>query len=300
MHEGNHLAALHFNRDFKAPYGVAQALSARVTRILAPNPGPFTFRGSATHLVAAGGAVAVIDPGPALGPHLAALQAAIGKRAVSHILITHTHRDHCGATAALKAWCGAPVLAGPMPQRTADIPSDVPAAVMDEAHDRSFVADRIVGDGEVLAGDGFTLTCVATPGHTAGHMAYALNEESALFCGDHVMGWSTSVIAPPDGSMGAYMASLELLIVRDDVILYPTHGAPIAPPRPWLKALLEHRRAREAAILAVWRAGHHSNAAIVRQLYSRIEPALAMAAAIQVQAHLEHLAEEGLISRSDF
>jgi glyoxylase-like metal-dependent hydrolase (beta-lactamase superfamily II) len=152
-----------------------------------------------------------------------------------------------------------------------------------------------VRDGQVIAAEGVTLTCVATPGHTAGHMAYALAEESALFCGDHVMGWSTSVIAPPDGHMGAYMASLEKLIARRDRILYPTHGAPIAAPQAYLRALLLHRREREAQVLAAWRQGARDAGQIARHLYPTVAPALAMAAAVQVRAHLAHLAEQGLI-----
>ena len=165
---------------------------------------------------------------------------------------------------------------------------------MDEAHDRDFVPDRMVRDGQQIAGDGFTLTCVATPGHTASHMCYRLDQEEALFCGDHVMGWSTSVVAPPDGSMGAYMASLEKLIRGGDRILYPAHGAPITAPGDYLRALLAHRRRREAAVLAALRAGLEDAGAIARRLYPDIAPGLRAAAAVQVRAHLDHLAEQGL------
>jgi len=288
-----------FDRAFAAPYGVAQPLSLWVARVLAPNPGPFTFRGTGTHLVGAGDAVAVIDPGPDLPQHLAALKRAIGTRTVSHILITHTHRDHCPAAAPLKAWCGAPVYAaGPAPPPAAAPEREAAPkeeAKVDEAHDRDFVPDRTVRDGQRIAGDGFTLTCVATPGHTAGHMCYRLDREEALFCGDHVMGWSTSVIAPPDGSMGAYMASLEKLIGGGDRILYPAHGAPIAEPGAYLRALLAHRRAREAAVLAAWRAGLEDAGAIARRLYPDIAPDLRAAAVVQVRAHLDHLAGQGFL-----
>ncbi len=285
---------LTFDRDFTAPYGVPVALSPRVTRVLAPNPGPFTFRGTGVYLVGTHDSVVVIDPGPDLAGHVAALRHAIGGRKLSHILITHTHRDHSPAAAALKAFSGARTfaMAAAPPPATHTAGG---AVAVDEAHDRDFVADEIVRDGQVIAADGFTLTCVATPGHTAGHMAYALEEEGALFCGDHVMGWSTSVIAPPDGSMGAYMASLEKLIARKDRILYPTHGASITAPGDYLRALLLHRREREAQVLAAWRQGARDADAIARALYPAIAPALAAAAAVQVRAHLAHLAGQGLL-----
>jgi glyoxylase-like metal-dependent hydrolase (beta-lactamase superfamily II) len=283
--------SLVFDHDFTAPYGEPVGLSPLVTRVLAPNPGPFTFRGTGVYLVGAGDSVAVIDPGPDLPQHVAALKAAIGARRISHILVTHTHRDHCPAAAPLKAWSGAKVYAmAPAPDR-----SDGGAAV-DEAHDPDFAPDVLVGDGARIAGEGFTLHAVATPGHTAGHLAYALEEEAALFCGDHVMGWSTSVIAPPDGSMGAYMASLEKLIARDDKVLYPTHGAPIARPQDYLRALLAHRREREAQVLAAWRDGHKDAGAIAARLYPAIAPGLRAAAAVQVRAHLAWLAEQGRIT----
>lgn len=289
-----------FDRTFDAPCGVGLAVSAPgarvlVTRVLAPNPGPFTFRGTGTYLVSAGASVAVIDPGPNLAAHVAALKRAIGGRTLSHILITHTHRDHCPAAAPLKAWSGAPVLAAAPAPLLSEGAAPGKRAVVDEAHDRDFVPDRLVADGEKIAGDGFTLTCVATPGHTAGHMCYGLDEDGALFCGDHVMGWSTSVIAPPDGSMGAYLASLEKLIARDDRILYPAHGAPITAPGDYLRALLAHRLRREAAVLAALKAGAASAQEIARTLYPDIPPELRAAAAVQVAAHLAHLAEQGLI-----
>ena len=281
-----------FDRDFTAPYGVAVPLSALVTRVLAANPGPFTFRGTGTYLLGSqSGAVAVIDPGPDLPEHLAALRRAIGTRPVSHILVTHSHRDHAEAAPALKAWSGAEIfaLAG-APQETAG------STGVEEAHVHRFAPDHLLRDGQVLAGDGFTLTCVATPGHTAAHACFALEEEGALFSGDHVMGWSTSVIAPPDGSIGAYLKSLERLIARGDAILYPTHGGPIRQPREYLRALLAHRRRREAEVLGAWQSGLRQADAIARRLYPHIAPGLGAAAAVQVRAHLEHLAQQGLIA----
>jgi glyoxylase-like metal-dependent hydrolase (beta-lactamase superfamily II) len=284
---------LRFNRDFSAPYGVAEPLSPLVARVLAPNPGPFTFRGTGVHLVGARGSVAVIDPGPDLPGHVEALKRAIGARRLSHILITHTHRDHSPAAAALKAWSGAKTYA--MAAAPQGSHADARQAAVDEAHDHDFVPDEVVGDGQAVMGEGFTLTCVATPGHTAGHMAYALEQEGALFCGDHVMGWSTSVIAPPDGTMGAYMASLEKLIGRRDRVLYPTHGAPVGAPHAFLTSLLAHRRMREAQVLAAWREGARDAGRIAARLYPDVAPVLRAAAAVQVRAHLAHLAQQGLV-----
>ena len=279
--------ALHFDRTLEAVYGVPVPLSPRVTRLLARNPGPFTFQGTGVHIIGAGASVAVIDPGPDIPAHIAALKQAIGARRVSHILITHTHRDHSPAAAALKAWSGAKTFAaGPHGDTEGEV---------EEGADRDFVPDAVVRDGDVLAGDGFTLSCVATPGHAANHMCYALAEEQALFCGDHVMGWSTSVVAPPDGDMAAYLASLEKLIARGDRILYPTHGSPITQPQIYLRELLAHRRMRETQILDALENGH-GIAALVAPLYPDIAPALRGAAAAQVQAHLDHLAAKGAIT----
>lgn len=282
--------ALHFDRTLEAPYGEAMALSPHIARLLALNPGPFTFKGTGVYLVGAGSRIAVIDPGPALPDHITALKRAIGARTVSHILITHTHRDHSPAAAALKAWSGARTYAAG-PHRAA-------AGEVEEGADRDFRPDVIVKDGTVIAGDGFTLTCVATPGHTANHMCYALREEQALFCGDHVMGWSTSVVAPPDGDMAAYLTSLEKLIARGDRTLYPTHGSPITAPQDYLRELLAHRRMREAQILDALAPGADTAQALATRLYPDIDPRLRPAATSQVQAHLNHLEESGVATRA--
>lgn len=273
--------ALHFDRTLEAVYGVPVPLSSRVTRLVAPNPGPFTFQGTGVHVIGAGASVAVIDPGPDIPAHIAALKQAIGARRVSHILITHTHRDHSPAAAALKAWSGAKTFAaGPHGDTEGEV---------EEGADRDFVPDAVVRDGDVLAGDGFTLSCVATPGHAANHMCYALAEEQALFCGDHVMGWSTSVVAPPDGDMAAYLASLRRLIVRGDAIAYPTHGGPIREPAAFMTALLEHRLAREREVMAAKARGLTDVAALVEAIYPALAPGLRPAAALTVMAHLQKL-----------
>lgn len=274
-----------FDRSLAAHYGVEERLSPRIARLLAPNPGPFTFKGTGVHIVGAGEHVAVIDPGPDMPEHVAALQRALAGRKVSHILITHTHRDHSPAAAALKEWTGARTFAfGPHPRNDEDV---------EAGGDRDFVPDVTVRDGDILQGDGFTLECVYTPGHISNHMCYGLKEENALFTGDHVMGWSTSVVAPPDGNMADYMRSLEKLIARGDALLYPTHGSPIAKPGPFLRANLSHRRMRAAQIRDCIVQGQGDVAAMVARLYADIAPALHKAASSMVRAHLEQMREEG-------
>jgi glyoxylase-like metal-dependent hydrolase (beta-lactamase superfamily II) len=275
---------MEFDRSLDAPYGEAVQLSPLVARLLTNNPGPYTFRGTAVYIVGAGSSVAVIDPGPAQPEHLAALKRALRGRTVNHILVTHTHADHSPAAAALKAWSGAKTYAfGP----------HAGTGSAEEAADRDFAPDILVKDGEVIAGDGFTITGLHTPGHTSNHMCYALREEAALFSGDHVMGWSTSVVAPPDGDMGDYIASLEKLRRRDERIFYPTHGSPIANPRAWLDELIAHRRMREAQVVAGLRAGAGTVTALVAAIYPGLDAALHEAAAAQVQAHLNYLIQKG-------
>jgi len=283
---------LKFNRELNVSYGVRTQLSPLVSHILAPNPGPFTFKGTGVYLVGAGESVAVIDPGPDMAEHLSALKRVIGTRRVSNILITHSHRDHSPAAAALKSWSGAPVYG--LPDHAA--PSRQEGAV-DEAHDHDFVPDVMVHDGMEIAGAGFSLECVTTPGHTANHVCYALREEKALFSGDHVMGWSTSVIAPPDGDMGQYIASLEKLRTRDETLFYPTHGSPIPDSKAWVGQLIAHRRQRDQQILEALRTGACDIAQLVRRLYPDIAPGLRAAAAQQVNAHLLHLAEKSAVTR---
>jgi glyoxylase-like metal-dependent hydrolase (beta-lactamase superfamily II) len=279
---------VNFDRSLDAAPGVEVRLSPLVSRLLAPNPGPFTFKGTGVYILGAGPVVAVVDPGPALPQHIDALKRALGPRQVSHILVTHTHRDHSPAAAALKAFSGAKTYA----LRGAAPPS-LGEGMADEAHDHDFVPDVMVTDGMRIDGDGFVLECVATPGHTANHMCYALVQEKALFSGDHVMGWSTSVIALPDGDMADYLASLEKLAARDDEIFYPTHGSPIADPQSWLGQLIAHRRMREAQILAALADGGDTVAGLVERLYPEIESALRPAAAQQIAAHLHHLQARG-------
>ncbi|HWY64956.1 MAG TPA: MBL fold metallo-hydrolase [Rhizomicrobium sp.] len=280
---------MNFDRSLEAPYGVEIRLSARVSRLLAPNPGPFTFKGTGVYILGAGEQVAVIDPGPNLPQHVEALKQALGSRTIRHILVTHTHRDHSPAASELKAWSGAKTYGVPL----APGPESPGEGMVDEAHDHDFTPDVLVHDGMRISGEGFELTCLATPGHTANHICYAMGEEHALFSGDHVMGWSTSVIAPPDGDMGAYLASLEKLKARDDLIFYPTHGSPISHPQEWIGQLIAHRQRREEQIRAALERGALGVAELVNRLYPDIAPALRPAAAQQTLAHLRHMQSRG-------
>lgn len=277
------------DRSFQAPYGETMRLSPLVARLLANNPGPFTFRGTGVYMIGRG-AVAVIDPGPDSPAHLAVLRRALAGKTVSHILITHTHRDHSPAAKFLKQWSGAKTYGFGRPRAGAD---DAPA---EESHDADFVPDVLVKDGDVLKGDGFRIGCVFTPGHTSNHMCYALAEEKALFSGDHVMGWSTSVIAPPDGDMRAYRASLEKLRMRDDALFYPTHGAPVDDPQTLLRAYIGLRKRRELQILVCLEKGLDTIPAIVARLYAGVDPRLHGAAACTVLAHLIELTQDGHVA----
>ena len=271
------------DRFFTASYGESVALSPLVARLLAPNPGPFTFRGTGVYLVGAGACVAVIDPGPKLDDHLAALKRAIGGRTVSHILITHTHRDHSESADVLKTWSGT---------KTYAFGARGAASTGEEADDTDFAPDVRLKDGEVIRGEGFTLTALHTPGHASNHLCFALEEEGALFTGDHVMGWSSSIVAPPDGDMAAYMESLRRLIARRDAILYPTHGAPITRPTEYMEALLRHRLDREDQIRACLARGINDMEGLLNEIYAGLDPVLRPAAALTIQAHLEKINTE--------
>lgn len=272
----------------EAPTGVALAVDPLVTRVLAPNPSPFTYTGTQSYLVGTSD-LAVIDPGPDDPAHLQALLDAIAGRPVTAILCTHTHRDHSPAAAPLKAATGAPVI-GCAPLTLNDAG---PRA--DAAFDTAYAPDRVLADGESIAGTGWTLTALATPGHTSNHLAFALTEARALFTGDHVMGWSTTVVAPPDGDMAAYMASLDKLMARDDRIYYPAHGDPIENPRRFVRGLLGHRKQREGQILRLLREEIGAIPAMVARMYVGLDPRLTGAAGRSVLAHLLDLRARGLV-----
>jgi glyoxylase-like metal-dependent hydrolase (beta-lactamase superfamily II) len=282
--------AINFRRDYPFAYGVAETLSPLIRRVVARNPSPFTFKGTGTYIVGHG-SVAVIDPGPALPDHVDALLAALAGERVSHILVTHTHLDHSPAAAALKQATGAPTLGfGPHGATRSE------GAGSEEGADRDFVPDHALRDGDTVAGKGWRLTAVHTPGHTSNHLCFALAEEKVLFSGDHVMGWSTSVIAPPDGDMASYLRSLDKLLTRDDAVYWPTHGPAIDDPQAHVRAFIAHRREREAAILARLAAGDEAIPAIVDAIYVGLDPRLRNAAGRSVLSHLIALIEDGRIA----
>lgn len=280
-----------FVRDFDFAYGRRDQVSPRVQRVIAANPGPFTFTGTGTYIVGRaepGVEVVVIDPGPLDEAHLEALLAAVEGRRVSHVLVTHTHRDHAPLARPFAEATGAVVLAARPPLREVHA-----SGALDEDEDEAFRPDMELSGGEVVSGDGWTLEALFTPGHASNHMAFALHEEKALFSGDHVMGWSTTVVAPPDGDMRQYMASLDAVIARDFDVLWPTHGAPVTEVRPFLEAYRAHRQEREAQIVARLAAGDRTVADMVPVLYAAVDRKLWPAASLSVLAHLIKLVEDG-------
>ena len=270
------------------PTGECLGLSPLVRRVLAPNPSPFTHTGTQTHLVGAHD-IAVIDPGPDDQRHIDALLRCIGRAKVTAILCTHTHHDHSPASRTLAEATGAPII-GCAPLAIDD---DGPRA--DASFDRDYRPDTVLADGEQVAGDGWTLTAVATPGHTSNHLCFALAEEGSLFSGDHVMGWSTTVVSPPDGDMAAYMASLAKLQARDDRRFFPAHGEPVDKPQQLLRGLVGHRRQREQQILRLLGDDIGTIPAMVERMYAGIDRRLFGAAGRSVLAHLIDLRDRGLV-----
>ncbi len=278
-----------FRREFSFEYGRLEPVAPGVRRIVARNPSPFTFRGTGTYVVGSG-EVAVIDPGPDLPEHIGALLAGLLGERVTHILITHTHRDHSPAAAPLKAATGAATWGfGPHAGGVRGEPG------VEEGGDWDFVPDVVLRDGDRIAGQGWRFEAVHTPGHTSNHLCFALADSGILFTGDHVMGWSTSVISPPDGDMAAYMASLDKLLSRHDAVYWPTHGPAITEPHQHVRAFIAHRREREAGILECLAAGVGEIDAIVERLYVGLNPGLRRAAGRSVQAHLIDLVERGIV-----
>jgi glyoxylase-like metal-dependent hydrolase (beta-lactamase superfamily II) len=281
-------------------YGEAVQVSPLVRRVIANNPSKYTYFGTGTYIVG-GSEAAVIDPGPDLDEHRAALQAALAHVHVRAILVTHCHSDHSPLAQWLATETGAPTIAfGPhvLAHDDSDIDPNIEEGVtLEEAIDIAFDPDVRVADGDVAAaGDGWTIRGVFTPGHTANHMCYALEEERSLFTGDHVMGWSTTVVSPPDGDMRAYIDSLRKVMGRHDASLWPTHGAPITEPQPFLHAFLEHRLEREAQVLAAVRSGTATIEAIVKVLYADVREELHKAAGRSVLAHLVKLVDDGAVT----
>jgi glyoxylase-like metal-dependent hydrolase (beta-lactamase superfamily II) len=278
-----------YRREIAFEYGRLERVAPGVRRIVARNPGPFTFKGTGTYVVGEG-EVAVIDPGPELEEHIAALVASLAEERVSHILVTHTHRDHSPAAKALKAATGAPTYGfGP---HAGGKRGEVG---VEEGGDWDFTPDITVADGDEIAGHHWRFAAVHTPGHTSNHLCFALADSGVLFSGDHVMGWSTSVIAPPDGDMAAYMASLDKLLARRDAVYWPTHGPAITEPHDHVRAFIAHRREREAGIVECLDAGIGRVDAMVELLYVGLNPNLRRAAGRSVLAHLIDLIGRGSV-----
>jgi glyoxylase-like metal-dependent hydrolase (beta-lactamase superfamily II) len=292
---------LAFKKTMVFDYGVPSELAPGVQRIVANNPSPFTFKGTNTYLVGsatdAKADLALIDPGPTLDDHIAAIKRAIGPRRVSHILITHTHRDHTDALPKVQAMTGAVVVGYGRTAMVKDDPRRSPSGT--EFIDADFNPDLRMVHGDSLSGPGWKLDAVFTPGHAPDHLCFALADRRILFSGDHVMAWNTTVVAPPEGHMGDYMTSLETLLARgshDDVYL-PGHGGRVEQPARLVKAFLVHRSMREHAILGAIKDGTNTIDAIVARIYQGLDPKLTRAASMSVQAHVEHLVAKGLLAK---
>ena len=285
---GFSLAAIPFKRELDFEYGEVTTVSPNIRRVIARNPSAFTLYGTGTYILGHG-RVAVVDPGPADAAHIDALARATADEAITHVLVTHTHMDHSPGCRLLAAHTDAPTY-GFGPHGAGKIAAGVQ---VEEGGDMDFEPDVTVATGEVIAGDGWSVECVYTPGHTSNHVCYALREERALFSGDHVMGWSTSVISPPDGDMKSYLASLHLLLERDDAIYWPTHGPAITAPKSHVRAFIEHRREREAQIRQCLTQGVRRIADMVPLMYTGVAVQLYPAAARSVFAATAVLIERG-------
>jgi glyoxylase-like metal-dependent hydrolase (beta-lactamase superfamily II) len=283
-----------FDKSFSLAPDRVQEVAPGVRAIAADNPGPHTFKGTVSYIVG-GGQVAIIDPGPDDAAHVAALLDAVRGETVTHIFVTHTHRDHSPAAARIKAATGAQVLAqGPhrlaRPLHTGEIRR------LDASADMDFRPDVALADGDSVSGRGWTLQAVTTPGHTANHMAFAFKDANLLFAGDHVMAWSTTIVAPPDGAMADYMASLHKLAQRSEPLYLSGHGAPVREAPRYVQYLIRHRQAREASILHRLGKGEADIPTIVRAIYIGLDPRLVGSAALSVLAHLEELVARGAVT----
>jgi len=283
-----------YNKTFDLLPGKAKEVAPGVRALVANNPGPFTFKGTVSYIVGRG-KVAILDPGPDDDAHIAALLDAVRGETVTDIFVTHTHRDHSPAVPKVKAATGAKVYAEG-PHRLARPLHVGEAGRLDASADMDFRPDVALADGAVVSGDGWTIEALTTPGHTANHMAYALKEADLIFSGDHVMAWSTSIVAPPDGAMSDYMASLEKLARRSEQVYLPGHGGPVRDAPCFVKSYIRHRQGRELSILRRLEKGAADIPTLVRAIYIGLDPRLAGAAALSVLAHLEDLAARGLVA----
>jgi glyoxylase-like metal-dependent hydrolase (beta-lactamase superfamily II) len=285
---------IRYDKNFSLVPGRAAEVAPGVRAIVANNPGPYTFKGTVSYIVGRG-KVAIVDPGPDDEAHGVALLDAVRGETVTAIFVTHTHRDHSPGAPKLKAATGATVYAEG-PHRLARALHIGETHPLDASADTEFRPDVALADGEVVAGGGWTIEALATPGHTANHMAYALKEAELIFSGDHVMAWSTSIVAPPDGAMADYMASLEKLARRSEPVYLPGHGGPVREAPSFVHSYIRHRQAREASILHRLDKGAADIPMLVRAIYIGLDPRLVGAAALSVLAHLEDLVARGIVA----
>lgn len=282
-----------FDLEFQPAYGTAVKVAENVQRLTVNNPSAFTFHGTNSYIVG-DRSVAVIDPGPEDEAHFQALMRALDGREVTHIFVSHTHRDHSPLAKRLKAATGA-ITVAEGPHRAARPLHEGERNPFAESADSDFVPDLALGDNESVTGDGWRLTALHTPGHTANHAAFALDRDGIVFSADHVMAWATTIVAPPDGAMSDYMASLDRLLERDDRLFLPGHGGPVNDPAAFMRGLRTHRRMREKAVLTRIKAGDRTIAEMVKVIYRSTDPRLHGAAALSVLAHIEDLIEKGLV-----
>jgi glyoxylase-like metal-dependent hydrolase (beta-lactamase superfamily II) len=283
-----------FDKTFDLEPDRVREVAPGVRAIVANNPGPFTFKGTVSYIIGRG-KVAILDPGPADDAHIAALLDAVRGETVTHIFVSHTHRDHSPAVPKVKAATGAKVFAQG-PHRLARPLHIGETRRLDASADMDFRPDVALADGEIVSGDGWTMEAVTTPGHTANHMAYGFRESNLLFSGDHVMAWSTTIVAPPDGAMSDYMASLQKLAARTEPIYLPGHGAPVREAPRFVQFCIRHRQGREASILHRLGKGAADIPSLVKAIYIGLDPRLVGAAGLSVLAHLEDLVTRGLVA----
>jgi glyoxylase-like metal-dependent hydrolase (beta-lactamase superfamily II) len=281
-----------FIKDFKFDYGTAMEVTPLIRRVVAHNPSPFTFKGTGTYLIGHGN-VAIVDPGPDQQDHIDAVLRAVRGETVTHIFVTHTHIDHVPATPAMAKATGAKVYSyGPHPKPPAGEHAE-------EAGDLDFAPDIRLKDGDVVEGQGWTVEAIHTPGHISNHLCFAVREDKALLSGDHVMGWSTAVISPPDGNMADYFTSLRKLLPRRETLYIPTHGAEIRDPNNFVQAYIEHRQAREAQIIARLKEGPQTIPQMVAKNYADTPRHLHTAAGRSMLAHLIQMVKDGRVKTED-
>lgn len=282
------MVSIPFRRDLEFEYGEVTDVAPDIRRVIANNPSAFTLYGTGTYIIGRG-EVAIVDPGPADGRHIQAILRATAGETITHMLVTHTHMDHSPGCRLLAEYTDARTYAFGR-HGSGKVEAGV---VVEEGGDMDFVPDVVVRHGEQIDGQGWSVECVHTPGHTSNHICFAFGKARTLFSGDHVMGWSTSVISPPDGDMVDYMASLELLLLRDDAIYWPTHGPAITDPKAHVRAFIEHRREREREILRCLAAGSRRVPEMVPTMYASVPVYLHAAAARSVFATMALLVDRG-------